>query len=138
MTKVRIAIAALTLSAAGFVGILNREGFEPMAYPDPVHGTKLPTIGFGSTEGVKMGDTITPVAAVNRSLREVRVFERETSVASESDAQGEEAGALGEVVVVDPGAVGFDVVACRSGVAAVELDPAVHLVTARHYSSITL
>ncbi|MFQ1974448.1 lysozyme [Aeromonas veronii] len=75
MSKVRIAIAALTLSAAGFVGVLNREGFEPVAYPDPVHGTKLPTIGFGSTEGVKMGDTITPVAAVNRSLREVRVFE---------------------------------------------------------------
>ena len=63
MNKVRIAIAALSLSAAGFVGLLNREGFEPTAYPDPVHGTKLPTIGFGSTEGVKMGDTITPVAA---------------------------------------------------------------------------
>ena len=75
MNKVRIAIAALSLSAAGFVGLLNREGFEPTAYPDPVHGTKLPTIGFGSTEGVRMGDTITPVAAVNRSLREVRVFE---------------------------------------------------------------
>lgn len=68
MSKVRIAVAALKLSAAGFVGILNREGYEPAAYPDPVHGTKLPTIGFGSTEGVKMGDTITPVAAVNRRL----------------------------------------------------------------------
>ncbi len=62
MSKVRIAIAALTLSAAGFVGILNREGYGPVAYPDPVHGTKLPTIGFRSTEGVRIGDTITPVA----------------------------------------------------------------------------
>lgn len=75
MSKVRIAIAALTLSAAGFVGILNREGYEPVAYPDPVHGTALPTLGFGSTEGVKMGDTITPLQAINRSLREVRSFE---------------------------------------------------------------
>ena len=49
MSKVRIAIAALTLSAAGFVGILNREGYESVAYPDPVHGTALPTLGFGST-----------------------------------------------------------------------------------------
>lgn len=76
MSKVRIAIVALTLSAAGLVGVLNREGYSPVAYPDPVHGTRLPTIGFGSTEGVNMGDTITPVAALNRSLREMRVFER--------------------------------------------------------------
>ncbi|MGY3892837.1 lysozyme [Aeromonas enterica] len=75
MNKLRIAIAALTLSAAGFVGVLNREGFSPTAYPDPVRGTALPTLGFGSTEGVKMGDTITPLQAINRSMREVRVFE---------------------------------------------------------------
>lgn len=75
MKKVRIAITVLTLSAAGFVGLLNREGYEPVAYPDPVHGTALPTLGFGSTEGVKIGDTITPLQAINRSLREVRSFE---------------------------------------------------------------
>ncbi|MCZ0750113.1 lysozyme [Aeromonas enteropelogenes] len=75
VNKVRIAIAALALSAAGFVGLLNREGYEPVAYPDPVHGTRVPTLGFGSTEGVRMGDTIDPVAAVNRSLREIREFE---------------------------------------------------------------
>lgn len=63
MSKVRIAIAALTLSAAGFVGLLNREGYEPVAYPDPIHGVALPTLGFGCTEGVKMGDTITPLRA---------------------------------------------------------------------------
>ncbi|MGL5485396.1 MAG: glycoside hydrolase family protein, partial [Shewanella sp.] len=75
MNKVRMAIVALTLSAAGFVGILEREGYEPVAYPDPVHGAALPTLGFGSTEGVKMGDTITPLQAISRSLREVRSFE---------------------------------------------------------------
>ena len=75
MSKVRIAIAALTLSAAGFVGILNREDIKLEAYPDPVHGWQVPTIGAGSTEGVKRGDKITPLQAINRSLREVRVFE---------------------------------------------------------------
>ena len=73
--KGRIAITALTLSAAAFAGILTREGFSPEAYPDPTRGTELPTIGFGSTSGVRMGDTITPVAAINRSLREVTEFE---------------------------------------------------------------
>lgn len=75
MSKARIAIAALTLSAAGIVGVMTREGFSPVAYPDPVHSTKVPTIGYGSTEGVKMGDTITPVQAAQRTLREMRVFE---------------------------------------------------------------
>lgn len=72
---VRVAIAALSLSAAGFVGILTREGYSEKAYPDPVHGTAVPTIGFGSTEDVKMGDRTTPVAAAQRTLREVRTFE---------------------------------------------------------------
>jgi lysozyme len=73
--KPRIAIAALSLSAAAFAGILTREGFSPQAYPDPTRGESLPTLGFGSTSGVRMGDTITPVAAINRSLREVTEFE---------------------------------------------------------------
>jgi lysozyme len=72
---VRVAIAVLSLSAAGFVGILTREGYSEKAYPDPVHGTAVPTIGFGSTENVKMGDRTTPVAAAQRTLREVRSFE---------------------------------------------------------------
>lgn len=71
----RVTIAALAISGVGLVGIYNREGFSSKAYPDPVHGTKLPTIGFGSTEGVKMGDTITPLKAINRTLREVQVME---------------------------------------------------------------
>jgi lysozyme len=75
VNKARIAIAVLTLSAGGLVGIINRESFSPVAYPDPVHGARVPTIGFGSTAGVKMGDTITPVQAVNRTMRELRDFE---------------------------------------------------------------
>lgn len=76
MNKVRVIAAALSLSAAGIVGIMTREGFSPVAYPDPVHGTRVPTIGFGSTEGVKMGDTVTVVQAAQRTLREVGQYER--------------------------------------------------------------
>jgi GH24 family phage-related lysozyme (muramidase) len=44
------------------------EKFEPEAYPDPVHGWEVPTIGYGTTyysEGVqvKKGDVITPETA---------------------------------------------------------------------------
>lgn len=74
-SKARIAIAALSLSAAGLVGILTREDIKTEAYPDPVHGWKVATIGAGSTEGVKQGDKITPLGAVQRAHREARVFE---------------------------------------------------------------
>jgi hypothetical protein len=77
-------------------------------------------------------------ALVGRPVELAGVRDRDAVGAADGDDVGGEAGAFGEVVVVDPGAVGFDVVARRGGVAAVELDPAVHLVTARHYSSITL
>lgn len=76
-SKARIAVAALSLSAAGLVGILTREDIKLQAYPDPVHGWKVPTIGAGSTKGVKQGDTITPLGAVQRAHRELRVFEGE-------------------------------------------------------------
>lgn len=36
--KVRIAVAALSLSAAGFVGILTREEYREQAYADPTYG----------------------------------------------------------------------------------------------------
>lgn len=68
-------LTVLALSAAGLVGIVAREGYSDKAYPDPVHGTAVPTIGFGSTEGVRMGDTTSPVPALERALREVRVYE---------------------------------------------------------------
>lgn len=71
--KRRLAVAALSLSAAGLVSIANLEGFSEDAYI-PIPGD-VPTIGFGSTEGVKMGDTITPQKALERLMRDVGVAE---------------------------------------------------------------
>lgn len=70
MSKIRYAIAGLSLTAAGLVGILNYEGFSDTAYI-PVPGD-VPTIGFGSTKGVKLGDTITPEKAIERAYRDIR------------------------------------------------------------------
>lgn len=69
----RVVIAALSLSAAGFVGIAMNEGYTDHAVI-PVPGD-VPTMGFGSTAGVKLGDTTTPPKALARAFREVVVFE---------------------------------------------------------------
>lgn len=66
--KNRVLITSLSLSAVGLVSILGYEGYSDHAYI-PVKGD-VPTIGFGTTEGVKMGDTITPVKAVERAYRD--------------------------------------------------------------------
>jgi lysozyme len=66
-------IAALSLSAAALVGIALHEGYRDTAYT-PVPGD-VPTIGFGTTEGVKPGDKITPPQALVRALRDVQKFE---------------------------------------------------------------
>lgn len=73
MTQIRRAITALSLSAAGLVGILGYEGYSEQAYI-PVPGD-VPTIGFGTTEGVKIGDTITPDRAVERAWRDIQEVE---------------------------------------------------------------
>jgi lysozyme len=75
MSDNRTWLAALVLSAAGLVGIAVDEGYSAKAYPDPVLGTKVPTIGFGTTGGVKMGDTTTPVKALQRKLSDVQGYE---------------------------------------------------------------
>ena len=75
MNNARIAVAVLALSATGLVGILTREDIRTDAYADPVHGWKVATIGAGSIEGVRKGDRITPLAAVQRAAREVQVYE---------------------------------------------------------------
>ena len=67
-------IAALTLSASGFVGILGYEGYSSEAII-PVKGD-VPTLGFGTTTGVKMGDRIDPVTAVVTALDDVKKAER--------------------------------------------------------------
>ena len=65
-------LAALTLSAAGFVGITGWESFRPSAYDD---GVGVSTFGFGTTAGVKPGDTITVEHALTRALTDISKFE---------------------------------------------------------------
>lgn len=65
--KSRVAVAVLTLSAAGFLGIVTSEGYTDKAVI-PTKGDR-PTVGFGSTyhetgDAVQMGDTTTPVRAL--------------------------------------------------------------------------
>jgi lysozyme len=69
----RRALAGLALSAATLVGIAVHEGYRDTAYI-PVPGD-VPTIGFGTTGGVKMGDRITPPQALVRALQDVQKFE---------------------------------------------------------------
>ena len=71
--RTRQIAAALTLSASALVGIALHEGYRDTAYI-PVPGD-VPTIGFGTTEGVKMGDRITPPKALARALTDVQKFE---------------------------------------------------------------
>jgi len=70
----RIIAAALSLSAAGFAGLVGHEGFTERAIV-PVPGDR-PTYGFGSTfkedgSPVKMGDTITAPAAVRLAVNHI-------------------------------------------------------------------
>lgn len=69
----RTHIAALSLSAAALVGIALHEGYRDEAYT-PVPGD-VPTIGFGTTDGVKAGDRITPTRALVRLLDDASEFE---------------------------------------------------------------
>jgi len=73
MNKPRLSITALCLSASAFVGLAIHEGYRDTAYI-PVPGD-VPTIGFGTTGGVKMGDKITPPKALERALSDVSKFE---------------------------------------------------------------
>lgn len=66
-------ISALALSAVALVGLVMSEGYSDKAII-PIPGD-VPTIGFGSTQGVKMGDTTTPQKALGRALLDVQVFE---------------------------------------------------------------
>jgi lysozyme len=66
-------VAALVLSAAGLVSLVGYEGYRGEAYV-PIPGDR-PTLGFGTTEGVQMGDTTTPPAALGRALRDAGKFE---------------------------------------------------------------
>ncbi len=69
----RLPLVALRLSAVALVGIAGWEGYRSVAYI-PVPGD-VPTIGFGTTKDVKMGDTIDPVTALQKKIRDVEKFE---------------------------------------------------------------
>lgn len=71
--RARIAVAVLTLSASALVGIALHEGYRGDAYLDAVN---IPTVGFGTTEGVKPGDKINPERALMRLLGDATKFER--------------------------------------------------------------
>lgn len=68
----RIQVAALSLSAATLVGIALHEGYRGEAYT-PVPGD-VPTIGFGTTDGVQMGDRTTPTRALVQLLSDADKF----------------------------------------------------------------
>ena len=70
----RTRIAGLSLSAAALVAIANFEGFRDRAYDD---GVGVQTIGYGTTEGVRTGDRITPERALIRLLEDAEKHQRE-------------------------------------------------------------
>ncbi len=77
----RTQIAALALSAAALVGLALDEGYTDTA-AIPMRGD-VPTVGFGSTikedgTSVQMGDTITPPAALARTL--IHIQKDETGI----------------------------------------------------------
>jgi lysozyme len=69
----RAPIISLGISGIALVGLLVAEGYRDNAYI-PVAGD-VPTIGFGTTQNVRMGDKITVPQALNRALVDVQKFE---------------------------------------------------------------
>lgn len=73
MSYARISVTVISLSAAALVGIALNEGYRDEAYI-PVPGDRI-TIGFGTTEGVRPGDTTTPPKALARALQDIQKYE---------------------------------------------------------------
>ncbi len=93
-SPVRIAVATLGLSMAGFIGLTMKEGYTDKAVI-PTKGD-VPTIGFGSTvhedgRRVQMGDTITPVRALRTAQAHINRDETQfrASLPGVSLTQGE-------------------------------------------------
>lgn len=74
MIQPRLAVASLVLSAAALVGIAQWESYSNTAII-PVPGD-VPTVGFGTTTGVKLGDTTTPQRALVRLLNDADEYAR--------------------------------------------------------------
>lgn len=70
----RIKIAGLVLSASALVSIAVHESFRGEAYI-PVPGD-VPTIGFGTTENVKLGDKISVERALVNLMADSSKFEK--------------------------------------------------------------
>lgn len=70
--KNRSRLQYLSLSAVALVAIAGYEGYRGQAYDD---GVGVQTIGYGTTRGVKRGDTITPDKAMARLLNDAWQFE---------------------------------------------------------------
>jgi lysozyme len=71
--KLRLSVPTLGASAALIVALLVHEGYSDKAII-PVPGD-VPTVGFGTTGGVKMGDTTTPVRALQRAYEDLSAME---------------------------------------------------------------
>lgn len=65
MSNGRVAVVSLVITAATLVGIATHEGYVGTAYRDAVG---IPTIGFGETKGVRMGQSTTPERALVQLL----------------------------------------------------------------------
>lgn len=79
MKSMRIAVAALTLSASAFIGLVSSEGYEEKAMI-PTKGDR-PTLGYGSTfhedgSPVKMGEKTTPVRALIKAQSHISKEEK--------------------------------------------------------------
>ena len=65
--NIRLAVSALCVSAACLAGIAGYEGYRGQAYLPTKND--VPTIGFGETKGVRMGDKTTPERALVQLLK---------------------------------------------------------------------
>lgn len=77
---IRVGVAALTLTVAGFAAYVSFEGWSPTAHP-PV-AADVATYGFGTTRNaagqpLAGGEKITPVDAVRLAARDVQAHENE-------------------------------------------------------------
>lgn len=68
-------LASVTLSASALVGIAIHEGYRESAYI-PIVGD-VPTLGFGDTHNVKMGDKTDPIRALVRLSEHTESFQRD-------------------------------------------------------------
>lgn len=83
MTRARIIVAGLALSASAFIGLVSHEGYTERAVVPTINDR--PTLGFGSTfhetgAPVRMGETTTPVRALIKAQahisREEAIFRK--------------------------------------------------------------